>query len=185
MSRELSCFLDWFAGCLEGMPATADKGGCSWRLPERGSRWGPSRVSRIRSGMRRGHGGGAMATVILETAAWAQEHACGWVIRAARLNRNVLSADGRRLTLDALLREQPAHGTKPVEVLATTTTAARTATVALRFAPVSVPCPQVLTPWLRAHRSDAPRSMGVVELREIEPPSGRHRSAGCCSRPNR
>ena len=113
-----------------------------------------------------------MATVILETAAWAQEHACGWVIRAARLNRNVLSADGRRLTLDALLREQPAHGTKPVEVLATATTAARTATVALRFAPVSVPCPQVLTPWLRAHRSDAPRSMGVVELREIQPPNG-------------
>ena len=113
-----------------------------------------------------------MAMVILETAAWAQEQACGWGLRAARLNRNVLSADGRRLTLDALLREQPAHGTEPVEVLATTTSAARTATVALRFAPVSVPCPKVLTPWLREHRSDTLLSMWVVKLREIEPPSG-------------
>lgn len=97
---------------------------------------------------------------------------CGWVIRAARLNRKVLSADGRRLTLDALLREQPEHGTKPIRVLANGTTAARTATVALRFAPVSMPCPKVLTPWLREHRSDTPLSLWVVELREVQPPPG-------------
>ena len=39
--------------------------------------------------------------------------------------------------------------------------------------PVSeMPLPKVLTPWLREHRPQQPLRLGVVELRETEPPAG-------------
>lgn len=97
---------------------------------------------------------------------------CSFVIRAARLNRKVLDGAGKSVTLGELLAGLPVQGERLVEVKATTTQPARTARVALRFAPVGVPEPKVLTPWLRANRRREPLPMSVVELREIEPPAG-------------
>lgn len=107
----------------------------------------------------------------------AQQQGCGWVIRASKLNRFVISEDGRRLALSALLGELPVSGSKQVYVPATPKSAARTAVVELRFCSMAFPRPRVLTPWLRKHylsqaRPGFPLPMFVVELREVAPPKG-------------
>lgn len=93
------------------------------------------------------------------------------VIRAARLNRWLLTPDGRRVRLDALLKELPSRETLTLEVPAKDGQPARTATLELRFAEVRMPLPCVLTPWLRDHRPVEPLSLWVVELRETQPPA--------------
>jgi len=100
----------------------------------------------------------------------AQGHSC--VIRAARLNRWLETPDGVRVRLDALLQTLPNRETRTLEVPAKDDQPARIATLELRFAEVRMPLPRVLTPWLRAHRPKEPLSLGVVELREAQPPAG-------------
>jgi len=107
----------------------------------------------------------------------AQQQGCGWVIRACKLNRFVISDDGRRLALSDLMDEQPVSGSKKVHVPATPKSAARTAVVELRFCSMAFPRPRVLTPWLRHHYLKQacpafPVPMFVVELREVAPPKG-------------
>lgn len=99
-----------------------------------------------------------------------QHNSC--VIRAARLNRWLLTPDGRRVELNALLKELPNRETSSLEVPAKDRQPARTATVELRFAEVRMPLPRVLTPWLRDHRPKAPLRLWVVELKEVQPPAG-------------
>lgn len=100
----------------------------------------------------------------------AQNHSC--VIRAARLNRWLLTPAGRRVQLDKLLLELPNCATSRLAVAAKKDQPARTATLELRFAEVCMPPPKVLTPWLREHRPTAPLQLWVVELREVQPPAG-------------
>ncbi|MFZ5875665.1 MAG: IS4 family transposase [Nitrospirota bacterium] len=102
----------------------------------------------------------------------AQFHRCGFVIRAARLNRKVHTLDGRGLTLAQFLDELPSHGERPIAVKATTQQPGRTARVALRFGELFLPLPTVLTPWLKEHRPSAALRLRVVELRELSPPAG-------------
>ena len=94
------------------------------------------------------------------------------MIHAARLNRQVQTLDGRKLSLTQFLDERLSHGERKIAVLATPQQPARTARVALRFGEVLLPVPTVLTPWLREHRPSAPRRLCVVELREVSPPQG-------------
>jgi len=100
----------------------------------------------------------------------ALHHGCGFVIRAARLNRKVQTLDGRTLPLSGFLDALPVYGTRPVAVKATTKHPARTAQVELRFGTLDLPVPKVLTPWLREHRPSQPLRVSVVELRETKPP---------------
>lgn len=100
----------------------------------------------------------------------AQGHSC--VIRAARLNRWLLTPDGRRVQLNTLLQELSISGTRTLEVPAKAGQPARLATRELRFAEVRMPLPSVLTPWLREHRPTGPLALWVVELRETQPPAG-------------
>lgn len=102
----------------------------------------------------------------------ALHHGCGFVIRAARLNRKVLSLAGRALTLAEFLDELPSHGERDIAVKATSSQPARTARVTLRWGEVLLPPPKVLTPWLCEHRLKGPLRLSVVELREMSPPSG-------------
>jgi Transposase DNA-binding len=99
-------------------------------------------------------------------------HGCGFVIRAAKLNRTVLAPDGRKMSLNELLTELPACGTRTVRVAANQKTEARTAKVELRYGEVLVPRPKDTTPWLREHGSQEPLRLRVVELREVSPPKG-------------
>lgn len=94
------------------------------------------------------------------------------VIRAARLNRWLLTPDGQRVRLDELLQALPKRETRTLEVPAKDKQPARTATLELRYAEVQMPLPSVLTPWLREHRPVKPLQLWVVELRETQPPAG-------------
>jgi hypothetical protein len=97
--------------------------------------------------------------------------ACGWVIRAARLNRRVENAAGETVTLEEHLW-LPVRARSSLEVVATDRRAARTAAMALRFTPVSLPQPQVINAWIREHAPSKPLAMLVVEFAEVNPPPG-------------
>ena len=102
----------------------------------------------------------------------ARAHRCGFVIRAARLNRKVQTPGGRELTLAEFLDELSPRGERDIAVKETSSQPARTARVALRFGELLLPLPKVLTPWLKEHRPSAPLRLRVVELREVSPPKG-------------
>jgi hypothetical protein len=100
----------------------------------------------------------------------AQQSSC--VIRAARLNRKILTEDGRNIPLQTLLKELPCRETLELEVLATDKMAARTAALELRFTKLKMPMPKVLTPWLKKNRPSQALPLHVVELLEPHPPKG-------------
>jgi hypothetical protein len=97
---------------------------------------------------------------------------CGFVIRAARLNRSVFHADGRKLRLDQFLDRLPIRGIKKVAVRPGHNSPGRTAIVEIRFGQVLIPVPNVTTPWMKQHASRDPLLLWVVELRESSPPKG-------------
>lgn len=104
---------------------------------------------------------------------WRARHqGCGFVIRAARLKRKIITPDGRKLPLNEYLAELPTQGTREVSVPATAKALARIATVTLRYGEVLIPLSTVLTPWLKEHRPTEPLRGGVVELLETNPPTG-------------
>jgi hypothetical protein len=95
---------------------------------------------------------------------------CGWVIRAARLNRRVENEAGETLSLEQHLRGQPCRGRCSLDVAATDKRPARKAQLELRFASVSLPKPRVTNAWIRQHAPKTSLEMWVVELVEVEPP---------------
>ena len=97
---------------------------------------------------------------------------CGFVIRASRLNRKVITKEGQTLPLSQVLAELPLQGERDIAVPAQGKQRARTARVTLRFGSVSLPVPVVLTPWLKTHRPTQPLKLYVVELVELDPPKG-------------
>lgn len=97
---------------------------------------------------------------------------CGFVIRASRLQRKVLTPDGRPLKLAERMDELPACGTREIHVPAHAKRPSRTAVVELRYGEVFIPRPSVLTPWLKQHAPQEPLPLQVVELREMTPPKG-------------
>ena len=102
----------------------------------------------------------------------ARNNGCELVIRAARLNRQVIAADGQTHPLSAVLAALPPRGERDIAVPAQGRLPARTARVTLRFATVQLPLPKVLTPWLKAHQPTDPLTLQVVELVELAPPKG-------------
>ena len=94
-----------------------------------------------------------------------------WVVRASKMNRKVRLPDGRETDLQNYLRQLPAASVYDVKVPARQGQAARTAQVEVRFAPVSLPVPRQLSPWLRKQGIKL-ITMWVVEVREIHPPKG-------------
>ncbi|WP_437191314.1 IS4 family transposase [Planctomicrobium sp. SH527] len=105
-----------------------------------------------------------------EVYCYAHLNHCGWVIRACRLNRIILTEEEALTTLEEHLDAQPVRGTQTLEVPATATRAARTAQLELRFAALSLPRPQVTNTWIREHAPQEPLRMSVVELIEVDPP---------------
>lgn len=95
---------------------------------------------------------------------------CGWVIRACRLNRIILTENGSQTTLEEHLADQPISRIETLEVPATGKTGARTALLHLRYAAVHVPQPRITNAWIRQHAPAEPLVMSVVELVEFAPP---------------
>lgn len=96
---------------------------------------------------------------------------CGWVIRACRLNRQIVSDKQTRITLKEHLASQPVRGRQTLDVAATLKRSARTAELELRFAPLSLPEPSVTNAWIRQNAPEQPLPMWVVELLEPNPPT--------------
>lgn len=101
----------------------------------------------------------------------AVSHDCGFVIRAAKLNRVVIGPDGSRLPLQTLLDGLPGKDEYEIQVAASKSGPARTAVVTLKHGALRIPNPSRLTPWLKANPSE-PLAAGVVELVELNPPRG-------------
>jgi transposase-like protein/transposase Tn5 family protein len=101
----------------------------------------------------------------------AQGNSC--VIRASRLNRWVFNSNAERVRVKELLEDLPCRKTRELDVPATAKSAARTATLELRFAELQMPVStRSLTPWLRKHLPQEPLRLSVVELRETDAPKG-------------
>jgi len=95
----------------------------------------------------------------------------GFVIRAAKLNRKVLTADGQEMPLQSLLATLPTRGEeRQVTVPTRKGKKGRTARVALRYTMIRMPRPRIQTEWIRRHAPLEPLTLWVVELREIDPP---------------
>lgn len=98
---------------------------------------------------------------------------CDFIIRAARLNRKIMTLDGRVIPLSEFLTECKDHGQREIAVPANGARPARTATVTLHYGNIDVPLPKVVTPWLKANLPTRPLlRVSVVELNEANPPKG-------------
>ncbi len=95
---------------------------------------------------------------------------CGWVVRAARLNRKVQNLSGTTITLEKLLASTPFSDTTLVEVPRQGNRAARTAEVCVRYVPLRMPTPSRGNAWIKEHAPAEPLLMWAVELVEEHPP---------------
>jgi hypothetical protein len=96
----------------------------------------------------------------------------GWVIRAAQLKRLVRDAEGCECTLHQAVRKQPVLGTYELEVRANKDQPARTATMEVRCAAISMPRPKAGVGRFVLESGIGAVRMSVVEVRETNPPRG-------------
>ena len=94
----------------------------------------------------------------------------GWVVRAAQKHRVVYDAQGRGTPLLRLAAQQPLAGTYELSLRARKNQAARTATIEVRFAAMSMPLPAQKTPFMeQCGITEIP--MRVIEVREVNAPA--------------
>ncbi len=96
----------------------------------------------------------------------------GWVIRAAQLKRLVRDADGRERSLRQVLRRQPVLGTYELGIRANKDQPARTATMEVRCATISMPRPRAGVGRFVHESGIGAIRMSVIEVRETNPPRG-------------
>lgn len=94
---------------------------------------------------------------------------CGFVIRASKLNRRVLTVEHQPLKLDQLPQSWQASGEKKLQVR-TAAGKSRQASLEIRYGEVLLPLPQITNVWIREHAPAEPLRLRVVEVREIKPP---------------
>jgi hypothetical protein len=100
------------------------------------------------------------------------EQGGGWVIRAAQLKRKVNAGSNSLAPLQKVLQEQPCLGTYELEVRAQKDQSARTATLEVRCAPITVPRPMAgASAYVRGSGVTEIR-MSAVEVLEVNPPRG-------------
>jgi hypothetical protein len=73
----------------------------------------------------------------------------GWVVRAAQHHRGVLDETGERQSLREVLRKQPSRGRYELSLRARGDQPARTATMDVRFAHITMPAPRAKSAFLR------------------------------------
>jgi hypothetical protein len=96
----------------------------------------------------------------------------GWVVRAAQLKRRVLDADGRKCSLDDVVRAAPLQGSYELEVRANHNQPARTALIEVRWARLVMPRPRNGISRYVSQSGITEIPMWVVEAREVNPPPG-------------
>jgi hypothetical protein len=100
------------------------------------------------------------------------QQSAGWVIRAAQLKRQVLSASGGEGSLDDVVRAAPLLGTYELQVRANRDQPARTASIEVRSARLIMPRPRTGVSRYVRDRGVTEIAMWVVEARETNPPRG-------------
>jgi hypothetical protein len=96
---------------------------------------------------------------------------CGWVIRAARLNRSVKTVAEDDTTIEELLAGVPVNDRLSVPVPRQGNRRDRIAKVELRHSPFLMPQPSRKNDWIRQHAPEEPLQMWCVELTETNPPA--------------
>jgi hypothetical protein len=96
---------------------------------------------------------------------------CQWVVRASKMNRTVVIAQGQRLPLSQTLPELKVAGVYELSLRARPGQPARTARLEVCIGQVSLPLPRVASPYARqcGHKLIP---MHVVWVREIDPSAG-------------
>jgi hypothetical protein len=95
-----------------------------------------------------------------------------WVIRASKMNRYVLVGDSeKQMTLKEYLPQLKPFGHYTLALRARQDQTARDAQIEVRVGQVKIPRPRHVSPWVRS-LNPAPISMNVIEVVEINAPSG-------------
>ena len=100
------------------------------------------------------------------------EQRCGWVVRAGRLNRNVLvGPDAKSRKLSQYLPQLESAGSYELSLRARPHQAARTAKLEVRVGSIQMPVPRHSSPWVRQLQPQ-PIRMNVVYVIEVDAPAG-------------
>lgn len=94
-----------------------------------------------------------------------------WVVRAAQLDRVLLTPSGERQRLDNYLATLSLAGGYQLELKATENYSARTAQIEVRSGSLAMPCPRDVSRWVQ-DSGIRQIAMQVVEVREVNPPQG-------------
>jgi len=100
-----------------------------------------------------------------------QQQRAGWVLRAKSLHRKALAPDGQDTTVQAYLDTLPVAGTYQLRLRARPGQPARTATVAVRYGPLTLRPPKLQSPYLKGLPA-RPIGQWVVWVREVGAPKG-------------
>jgi hypothetical protein len=96
----------------------------------------------------------------------------GWVVRAAKLNRNILAGPAEQpLQLADYLPQLEVIGSYELKLRARPQQPARTAKLEVRVGSIKMPVPHHKSPWVRALDPE-PIAMNVVYVVEVDPPTG-------------
>jgi hypothetical protein len=99
------------------------------------------------------------------------EQEADWVVRVTQKQRNILTADDKRMPLAAYLATLPLSGTYELLLRARPGQAARTAKIQVRHGALRVPPPAHQSPYVK-RIAPGPIEMCVVAVREVDPPAG-------------
>lgn len=94
-----------------------------------------------------------------------------WVIRASKLNRNVLDCSGKRVKLSEAVEEATELGTFTISLRSTPRHSARTAKLTLSYCEITFLAPNHKSPWLNQSKIKQ-LPMRVVIAKELNPPKG-------------
>ncbi len=103
------------------------------------------------------------------------QHGTSWVVRAAHLNRKIITPEGQKMTVSQYLESLPVAGTYSLKLAANGDQPARTAKMEVRFGSVTMPRPAQISKWVRASGIHEV-AMKIVEVREVDPPRGVQRA---------
>jgi hypothetical protein len=94
-----------------------------------------------------------------------------WVVRASSTHRLILPPDGQEQPLNDYLHTLPVAGTYKLHLRARPQQPARTAKLEVRLGTLQMPVPRHKSPYVKALQPE-PIPMGVVWVREVDPPAG-------------
>lgn len=96
---------------------------------------------------------------------------CDWIIRGAKLQRNVFDENGEKVPLKSALQQARVLGSYELHLRSRPGVKARTATIEVSVVGVTFPRPRHHSPWVKQCGIDE-LSMRVVLVQEVNPPAG-------------